>query len=78
MLGGIGFTMSLLIGDLAFGAGSESDEHAKVAILIGSLLAGLIATVILRARNRAHRRICAEESLDVDQDGIPDVHQRED
>ncbi len=78
VLGGIGFTVSLLIGDLAFGPGSESDEHAKIAILVGSLLAGLIATVILRARNRVHRRICAEESVDADQDGIPDVHQRDD
>ncbi|MEO6085509.1 MAG: Na+/H+ antiporter NhaA [Umezawaea sp.] len=77
VLGGIGFTVSLLIGDLAFGPGSESDEHAKIAILVGSLLAGLIATVILRARNRVHRRICAEESVDTDQDGIPDVYQRE-
>jgi NhaA family Na+:H+ antiporter len=67
----------LLIGDLAFGPGSESDEHAKIAILVGSLLAGLIATVILSARNRAHRRICAEESVDADHDGVPDVHQRE-
>ncbi|ANZ40602.1 Na+/H+ antiporter NhaA [Lentzea guizhouensis] len=77
LLGGIGFTVSLLIGDLAFGAGSESDEHAKIAILVGSLLAGMIAAVILRARNRVHRRICAEESVDADHDGIPDVHQRE-
>ncbi|MFD5245632.1 Na+/H+ antiporter NhaA [Amycolatopsis sp. NPDC058340] len=76
-LGGIGFTVSLLIGDLAFGAGSESDEKAKIAILVGSLFAGLVATIILRIRNRVHRRICAEESVDSDHDGIPDVHQHE-
>ncbi|MEU4248403.1 Na+/H+ antiporter NhaA [Amycolatopsis sp. NPDC026612] len=78
VLGGIGFTVSLLIGDLAFGSGTESDKHAKIAILAGSLLAGLIATAILGARNRAHRRICAEESVDSDQDGMPDVHEHED
>jgi NhaA family Na+:H+ antiporter len=78
VLGGIGFTVSLLIGDLAFGAGTESNGHAKIAILVGSLLAGLIATAILGARNRVHRRICAEEAIDSDHDGIPDVHQRND
>ncbi|WP_410582595.1 Na+/H+ antiporter NhaA [Amycolatopsis sp. lyj-108] len=76
-LGGIGFTVSLLIGDLAFGAGSQSDEHAKIAILAGSVLAGLTAAIILRVRDQVHRRICAEEALDADDDGVPDVHQRE-
>jgi NhaA family Na+:H+ antiporter len=52
----------------------KSDNHAKIAILI----AGLVATVILGARNRVHRRICAEEAVDSDQDGIPNVHQRND
>jgi NhaA family Na+:H+ antiporter len=36
LLGGIGFTVSLLIGELAFGAGSLRDEHVKVAVLTGS------------------------------------------
>ena len=39
LLAGIGFTVSLLIGELAFGAGSEHDEHAKVGVLVGSLAA---------------------------------------
>ena len=37
MLGGVGFTVSLLIGELAFGLGSEADERAKVGVLVGSL-----------------------------------------
>ena len=37
MLAGIGFTVSLLIGELAFGAGSDRDEHVKIGILVGSL-----------------------------------------
>jgi NhaA family Na+:H+ antiporter len=41
VLGGIGFTVSLLIGELAFGAASERNEHVKVAVLVGSLLAAL-------------------------------------
>ena len=32
----IWFTVSLLIGDLAFGPGSTRDEHVKVAVLTGS------------------------------------------
>ncbi|MGW2193285.1 Na+/H+ antiporter NhaA, partial [Streptosporangium sp. NPDC001682] len=57
ILAGIGFTVSLLIGELAFGAGSERDAHVKVAVLTGSLIAALAATVILRLRNRVYRRI---------------------
>ncbi|MFZ0140691.1 MAG: Na+/H+ antiporter NhaA [Aeromicrobium sp.] len=72
-LGGIGFTVSLLIGELAFGIGSEADEHAKVGVLVGSLIAGSVAAVVLRARNRVYRRIEALETADPDHDGIPDV-----
>jgi NhaA family Na+:H+ antiporter len=57
VLGGVGFTVSLLIGELAFGAGSVQDDHAKVAVLVGSLTAALLATVLLRLRNRAYRRL---------------------
>ena len=76
VLGGIGFTVSLLVGDLAFGAGSVRDEHVKVGVLAGSVLAALLASVLLRARNRAYRRIHALETADEDADGIPDVYQR--
>ncbi|WP_258723322.1 Na+/H+ antiporter NhaA [Cellulomonas sp. NS3] len=76
VLGGIGFTVSLLVGDLAFGAGSVRDEHVKVGVLAGSVLAALLASVLLRARNRAYRRIHALETADLDADGIPDVYQR--
>ncbi|GAB3999975.1 Na+/H+ antiporter NhaA [Nocardioides marmoraquaticus] len=77
MLAGIGFTVSLLIGDLAYGAGSERDDHVKVAILTASLLAALLASVLLSMRERAYRRIHAEEQLDADADGVPDVYQRD-
>jgi NhaA family Na+:H+ antiporter len=73
LLGGIGFTVSLLIGELAFGAGAVRDEHAKVGVLVGTLAAAVLATVVLRLRNRRYRRMCAEEAVDTDQDGIPDV-----
>ncbi len=77
LLAGIGFTVSLLIGELAFGAGSEKDEHSRIGILAGSLIAALLATVVLRIRNRHYQRLCADEELDTDADGIPDVYQRD-
>ncbi len=73
-LAGIGFTVSLLVGELAFGAGTERDNHAKIAVLLGSLLAALLATVVLRIRNRHYRRICADEERDADADGVPDIY----
>jgi NhaA family Na+:H+ antiporter len=77
VLAGIGFTVSLLIGELAFGAGSERDDHAKVGVLAGSVLAGLIAAVLLRLRNRAYRRLQEIEQRDADGDGVPDVFGRD-
>ncbi|RKN39609.1 Na+/H+ antiporter NhaA [Micromonospora endolithica] len=74
LLGGIGFTVSLLIGELAFGLGSDRDDHVKVAVLAGSLLSALLATVILRSRSRLYRRVHEEETADVDHDGVPDVY----
>jgi NhaA family Na+:H+ antiporter len=77
ILGGIGFTVSLLIGDLAFGVGTERDDHVKIAVLVGSLLAALLAAVVLRVRDRAYRRIRAAEAVDDDADGVPDSYQRD-
>jgi NhaA family Na+:H+ antiporter len=57
ILGGIGFTVSLLIDELAFGATSERNEDVKVAVLAGSLLAAVLAAAVLRLRNRAYRRL---------------------
>ena len=76
VLGGIGFTVSLLIGELAFGPNSLRDEHVKVGVLTGTLLAALVATVLLRLRNRRYRRIAEDESVDADDDGIPDAFER--
>jgi NhaA family Na+:H+ antiporter len=74
LLAGIGFTVSLLIGELAFGAGSDRNDQAKIGILLGSLLAAALAAVVLRLRNRHYRRIRVAEELDVDADGIPDIY----
>jgi NhaA family Na+:H+ antiporter len=76
MLCGVGFTVSLLIGELAFGGDSPQGQHATVAVVAGSFGAALLAAVVLRLRNRVYRRICEEESLDLDGDQIPDVFER--
>ena len=75
MLAGIGFTVSLLIGDLAYGLGSERDEFVKIGVLTGSLCAALLATVVLRLRNRQYRAIHELETADADYDGVPDIYQ---
>jgi Na+:H+ antiporter, NhaA family len=66
LLAGIRFTVSLLIGELAFGVGSEKDEHARIGILASSLICALLATLVLRARNRHYHRLCAAEERDTD------------
>ncbi len=76
ILGGIGFTVSLLIGELAFGGNSTADDHVKIAVLTGSVAAAVFAGVLLRLRNRRYRAMCVEEARDDDQDGIPDIYQQ--
>jgi NhaA family Na+:H+ antiporter len=47
-LGGIGFTMSLFISELAFGAEPAADA-ARIGILIGSVVAGVVGYLVLTA-----------------------------
>lgn len=75
LLAGIGFTVSLLLAELSFGQGSAHDDHAKVGVLAASLLAALLASVVLATRNRQYRAVEAEEAIDTDRDGIPDVYE---
>jgi NhaA family Na+:H+ antiporter len=48
ILGGIGFTISLFVAELAFEAGALADA-ARVGILIGSIVAGVSGYLALRA-----------------------------
>ena len=54
VLAGIGFTVALLIAQLAFGDDIAQIERAKAAVLVASLLSALIAAVLLFRRNRAY------------------------
>ncbi len=53
LLCGIGFTMSLFIGLLAF-PDASSQDHVKIGILAGSLASGVAGAVVLRASG--HRK----------------------
>lgn len=75
MLAGIGFTVSLLIGELAFGDGTPTSADAKIGVLVGSIVAGLLAGVVLLGRNATYRRIREAETIDRDADGVPDIYQ---
>ena len=50
VLGGVGFTVSLLIAELSLGEA----ETAKAAVLIASMISSLLAAVLLIRRSRAH------------------------
>jgi len=77
-LAGIGFTVSLLIGELAFDGNAVLTDEVKASVLTGSLIAALLATVLLKIRNARYRRLWEAEERDEDRDGIPDVYEEDD
>ncbi|MER8005010.1 Na+/H+ antiporter NhaA [Streptomyces sp. NPDC094149] len=77
-LAGIGFTVSLLIGELAFDGDAVLTDEVKAAVLTGSLIAATLATVLLKIRNAKYRRLCEAEERDEDADGIPDIYEEDD
>lgn len=62
LVSGVGFTVSLLISDLAFEGNPAELDVAKGGIFFGSLLAAFLAGVILKTRDRAYRQ--AETEVD--------------
>ncbi|MBX9424401.1 MULTISPECIES: Na+/H+ antiporter NhaA [Streptomyces] len=77
-LAGIGFTVSLLIGELAFAGDPALTDEVKASVLIGSLIAAVLASVLLKLRVRTYRAIYDAENRDDDEDGIPDVYEEDD
>ena len=61
VLAGVGFTVSLLIGELAFPTPPDT-EHVKAAVLTGSLIAAGLAALLLKRRDRIYRRLCEAET----------------
>ncbi|BCL29689.1 Na+/H+ antiporter NhaA [Streptomyces aurantiacus] len=77
-LAGIGFTVSLLIGELAFVGDPALTDEVKAAVLTGSLIATVLASVLLKVRNAKYRRLWEDEERDEDLSGVPDVYEQED
>lgn len=55
-LGGIGFTVSLLLANLAFAADAGTRDQAILGVLVGSLVALVLSGVIVSLRARTYRR----------------------
>jgi NhaA family Na+:H+ antiporter len=66
MLCGIGFTMSLFIGGLAFPGDALLVEEAKIGILMGSLAAALVGFAVLRFAPLHPEHGAAEETADAE------------
>ncbi|CAH0218913.1 Na+/H+ antiporter NhaA [Microbacterium foliorum] len=58
-LGGIGFTVSLLLANLAFARDAGIRDEAILGVLVGSLCALLLSVVIVSLRARFYRRLAA-------------------
>ena len=54
ILGGIGFTMSLFIGTLAF-ADASQESQVRLGVLVGSLISAVVGYLVLRLVSRAKR-----------------------
>ncbi|GDX31989.1 Na(+)/H(+) antiporter NhaA [Actinomycetes bacterium] len=76
LLAGIGFTVPLLIAEVAYGETPLELGTAKTAILTGSITSALLASILLVTRNRHFAAIESVEERDADGDGIPDVYQQ--
>jgi len=61
VVAGIGFTVSLLIGELSFAADSPHSENVKAAILLGSLTAAALGAALLTWRTRVQARRTATD-----------------
>ncbi len=57
LLAGIGFTVSLLIAELAYESDPVRLDLAKMGVLLGSLIAATVAVLILRGRNAHYREM---------------------
>ncbi|WP_371547491.1 Na+/H+ antiporter NhaA [Streptomyces sp. NBC_00554] len=76
-LAGIGFTVSLLIGELAFDGNPALTDEVKAAVLVGSLIAAVCAGTLLKIRNAKYRGLVEAEERDDDLDGIPDIYEQD-
>jgi NhaA family Na+:H+ antiporter len=71
VLCGIGFTMSLFIGALAFPGDPDRIEEAKIGVLAGSFLSAIVGFLILRfaPTHASHEEEEAEQDREIGADG---------
>lgn len=55
-LAGIGFTVSLLIGELSFAPGTDENAAAKIGILLASILSGAVAVLLMQGRRLREKK----------------------
>ncbi|MCM2413271.1 Na+/H+ antiporter NhaA [Streptomyces sp. RKAG290] len=77
-LAGIGFTVSLLIGELAFAGDDDMINEIKASVLLGSLIAAVLSGVLLKLRVRRYRALFDAEERDEDESGVPDIYEQDD
>ena len=53
ILGGIGFTMSLFIGTLAFPDDATREAQVKLGVLAGSILSAVAGWLVLRSQRKS-------------------------
>ncbi|CAN5311137.1 Na+/H+ antiporter NhaA [soil metagenome] len=62
-LGGIGFTVSLLMNELAFAGVHEVADEGTIAVLLGSGVSIVAAAVLVSMRSRAYERLREAEGI---------------
>ncbi|MBV0894411.1 Na+/H+ antiporter NhaA [Microbacterium sp. NC79] len=61
-LGGIGFTVSLLLGELAFAGNAVIGAEVTLAVLAGSIISMVLAGILVTWRARHYRKVAAVDS----------------
>jgi NhaA family Na+:H+ antiporter len=61
-LAGIGFTVSLLIGELSFAPGTDENAAAKIGILLASIFSGVVAILLMQGRRLREKKKAASKS----------------
>ena len=61
-LAGIGFTVSLLIGELSFAPGTDENAAAKIGILLASIFSGVVAILLMQGRRLREKKKTASKS----------------
>ena len=67
ILGGIGFTMSIFIANLAFAGNAETTNASKMAILLASLIAGTIGFLWLKLFGKPEETDLNMDTMDLKQ-----------